>query len=91
VHLAVARGTPVVAIFGPTVPQQGFAPYTNRARIVERPLSCRPCGRHGSVRCPIGTHACMREISAAQVQDAVLQLLPGSIRASVPQPVPLLH
>jgi heptosyltransferase-2 len=91
VHIAVARDTPVVAIFGPTVPQQGFAPYTNHARIVERPLSCRPCGQHGSARCPIGTHACMREISAAQVQDAVLQLLPGSIRASVPQPVPLLH
>ena len=91
VHIAVARGTPVVAIFGPTVPQQGFAPYTKRARIVERYLSCRPCGRHGSARCPIGTHACMREISAAQVQDAVLQLLPGSIRAFAPQPAPLLH
>ena len=32
-HLAVALGTPVVAIFGPTVPEQGFAPYTDRARI----------------------------------------------------------
>jgi heptosyltransferase-2 len=91
VHIAVARGTPVVAIFGPTVPQQGFAPYTDRARIVERPLPCRPCSRHGSASCPIGTHACMREISAAQVQDAVLQLLPGSIRVSAPQPAPLLH
>ena len=91
VHIAVARGTPIVAIFGPTVPQQGFAPYTNHARIVERHLSCRPCGRHGSTRCPIGTHACMREISAAQVQDAVLQLLPGAIRASAPQPALLLH
>jgi heptosyltransferase-2 len=91
VHIAVARGTPVVVIFGPTVPQQGFAPYTNRARVVERQLSCRPCGRHGGATCPIGTHACMREISAAQVQDAVLQLLPGSVRASSPQPAPLLH
>jgi heptosyltransferase-2 len=91
VHIAAARGTPVVAIFGPTVPQQGFAPYTDRARIVERQLACRPCGRHGSASCPIGTHACMREINAAQVQDAVLQLLPGSIRVSAPQPAPLLH
>lgn len=91
VHIAVARGTPVVAIFGPTVPQQGFSPYSSRARIVERQLPCRPCGRHGGARCPLGTHACMREIGAAEVQDAVLQLLPGSIRAAVPQPAPLLH
>lgn len=75
VHLAVARDTPVVAIFGPTVPRQGFSPYTERARIVERQLPCRPCGRHGGPRCPLGTHACMKEIRAADVQAAVLDLV----------------
>ncbi|MBP1684510.1 MAG: waaF [Deltaproteobacteria bacterium] len=75
VHIAVARDTPVVAIFGPTVPRQGFGPYTARARVVERALPCRPCGRHGGARCPLGTHACMRDITVADVHRAVGELL----------------
>jgi heptosyltransferase-2 len=74
-HLAVARGTPVVAIFGPTVPAQGYGPYSDRALVVQRELSCRPCSRHGGARCPIGTHACMREITPIEVQRAVADLL----------------
>jgi heptosyltransferase-2 len=74
-HIAVARGTPVVAIFGPTSPRQGYGPYSERAVVVERELSCRPCSRHGGARCPIGTHACMKEISHRDVQRAVVALL----------------
>jgi heptosyltransferase-2 len=74
-HVAVARGTPVVAIFGPTAPSQGYGPYSERAVVVERELSCRPCSRHGGAHCPIGTHACMREIGANDVQRAVADLL----------------
>jgi lipopolysaccharide heptosyltransferase II len=73
-HIAVARNTPVVAVFGPTTPAQGYGPYTDRAVIVERALSCRPCSRHGGALCPIGTHACMREISHADVLRAVREL-----------------
>src|SRR5207244_4391835 len=36
-HLATAMGTPVVAIFGPTVPAFGFGPWGARYRIVEHP------------------------------------------------------
>jgi heptosyltransferase-2 len=74
-HIAVARDTPVVAIFGPTTLQQGFGPYTDRAVVVQHDLSCRPCGRHGARSCPIGTHACMRDIAAAEVTAAVDALL----------------
>ena len=70
-HIAVARDTPVVAIFGPTTPAQGYGPYTDRAVVIERPLACRPCGRHGAAVCPIGTHACMREIPVDEVAAAV--------------------
>lgn len=87
VHIAAARDTPVVAIFGPTTLAQGFGPYTDRAVVVQRALPCRPCGRHGSARCPIGTHACMREIGAADVLAAVQTLLhapaPGRAAACV--------
>jgi lipopolysaccharide heptosyltransferase II len=61
-HMATGVGTPVVALFGPTVRQFGFFPYNARASVVERELDCRPCSSHGSARCPLGHHRCMREI-----------------------------
>jgi heptosyltransferase-2 len=70
-HIAAALGVPVVAIFGSTVPAQGYAPYTTRAAIVEAPLDCRPCGRHGHARCPLGHFRCMREIKVADVLAGV--------------------
>jgi heptosyltransferase-2 len=75
-HIAVARKVPVVAIFGPTHPRQGFAPYSKDAVIVQRDLACRPCSRHGGARCPIRTHACMRGLTAAEVLAAVRSFLP---------------
>ena len=46
-HMATGVGTPVVAIFGPTVRQFGFFPYHSAAGVVERDLPCRPCSPHG--------------------------------------------
>jgi heptosyltransferase-2 len=71
-HLATAVGTPVVAIFGPTVPAFGFGPRGPRDIVVEHPdLSCRPCSAHGPQVCPLGHHRCMRELSVASVAAAV--------------------
>jgi heptosyltransferase-2 len=77
VHVAAGVGTPVVAIFGPTVEGQGFAPYIDRAVIVGVDLPCRPCGRHGGDRCRLGTHACMTGISESDVFNAANLLLGG--------------
>ncbi|MEX2117819.1 MAG: lipopolysaccharide heptosyltransferase II [Bacteroidota bacterium] len=67
-HLAVAVGTPVVAIFGATVPEFGFAPAGPRDEVVEvRGLSCRPCSSHGGKECPIKTFECMLNISPERV------------------------
>lgn len=74
-HLAVAVGTPVVAIFGPTLPSFGFAPLGPRDRVVETTgLACRPCSIHGGTRCPTGTFDCMNRISAARVLDELRPL-----------------
>lgn len=71
-HLGVAVGTPVVALFGATVPEFGFAPYGPTDRIVEiRNLPCRPCSSHGGERCPIGTFECMLGLSAERVAHSV--------------------
>ena len=74
-HVAAATGTPVVAIFGPTVPAQGYAPYTDCARVVETELECRPCGPHGSDRCPRGDSVCMESLHASSVVAAALEVL----------------
>jgi heptosyltransferase-2 len=74
-HIAAGLGVPVVAVFGPTVPAQGFSPYTDRARVVEAELDCRPCGRHGSDSCPLGTLDCMELVSVDDVVAAALELL----------------
>lgn len=75
-HLAVAVGTPVVAVFGATVPAFGFYPYGERDRVVEiNGLPCRPCGIHGGQQCPIGTFECMKGIRAERVYEAVNDVL----------------
>lgn len=67
-HLALAVGTPVVAIYGATIPGFGFAPYGPHDSVVEtKGLSCRPCSIHGGDRCPIGTFECMQRIAPADV------------------------
>lgn len=72
VHLAVAMGVPVVAIFGATVPAFGFGPYGDGHVVIEKDLDCRPCGVHGGNVCPRGTFECMEAIGAAKVYEAVL-------------------
>ena len=61
-HMATGVGTPVVALFGPTVRQFGFFPYRSDAGVVELDLPCRPCSAHGSARCPLGHHRCMKQM-----------------------------
>jgi heptosyltransferase II len=75
-HMASGVGTPVVALFGPTVEAFGFFPYTSRANVVELALSCRPCSSKGSPRCPLGHHRCMIDIAPEMVYDAAARFLP---------------
>jgi len=71
-HLAVAVRTPVVAIFGATVPSFGFAPYGDHDVIVETlGLKCRPCSVHGGPECPIRTFNCMNDIHVDRVMAAL--------------------
>lgn len=71
-HLGAAVGLPVVGVFGPTTSVDGFFAYADgvRQRAVELPLGCRPCSRHGGDRCPMGDHACLRDLDVATVLSA---------------------
>jgi lipopolysaccharide heptosyltransferase II len=80
-HLASARGIPVVAIFGPTVRQFGFFPQAGNSIVIEQNnLSCRPCTHVGLPGCPRGHFSCMMRTTTAAVVDAALALLsePGA-------------
>ena len=69
-HLASLAGVPTVSIFGPTVLSLGYEPWQEKAHVVEVDLKCRPCGKHGHQTCPIGTHDCMKRVSAKMVLEA---------------------
>jgi heptosyltransferase II len=71
-HIAVAIKTPVIAIFGATVPEFGFAPRGKNDILIEiKGLKCRPCSIHGGDKCPIETFECMMAISAEMVFNQV--------------------
>lgn len=68
-HLATLAAIPTITIFGPTILEFGYRPWSNQAYILEaQSLSCRPCGPHGHHQCPLGTHECMKKISSQNVQ-----------------------
>jgi len=78
-HIGVAQKIPVVAVFGSTTLSLGYGPFTERSRVVEIPLECRPCGKHGHQKCPLGHFDCMNRISPESVLSALDELLPKSM------------
>src|SRR5579885_2107409 len=80
-HVASARGVPVVAVFGATTPALGYGPWGGRAVVVEADLACRPCGRHGGRVCPRGTEDCLRLVRPDAVVAAARAMLAEAPRA----------
>lgn len=75
-HLAAAKQRSIVAIFGSTVKEFGFAPFGTKSIVVEtNGLDCRPCTHIGKSSCPKGHFRCMEEISTEMVYSAMMQLL----------------
>jgi heptosyltransferase-2 len=78
-HLGPALGVPAVGLFGGTVPEFGFARQGPADQVAEIERWCRPCGVHGRSRCPLGHHACMRDLSPDAAYAALARAL--SLRA----------
>lgn len=75
-HVASSTKTPCVAVFCATSPKFGFGPWRNNAIVVEKEgLFCKPCRRHGSHRCPVGTNACIDGVSAQAVLKALRNVM----------------
>jgi len=71
-HIAVAVDTPVITIYGSTVPSFGFYPVGDLDVIIEtdEKLICRPCTDHGKKECPIKTFDCMKSIEIDKIVGA---------------------
>jgi heptosyltransferase-2 len=64
VHIASAAATPVIDIYGPTNPEIGFYPISDKSICLQnKKLDCRPCSIHGGKVCPTGTLECMTGIT----------------------------
>ncbi|MBK7104084.1 MAG: lipopolysaccharide heptosyltransferase II [Ignavibacteriae bacterium] len=74
-HIANAVKTDVIAIFGPTVKEFGFYPYRGNDKILEIDLDCRPCGKHGGSKCPLGHFKCMLDLKPDYVYQEIKQKL----------------
>ncbi len=78
-HVAVAVGTPVVAIHGPTDPDVCGPIVTtpDRAIILGATLACRPCYTLARIAdCPLGHAICQDLITPRQVLTAISRFAP---------------
>ncbi len=78
-HLAAALGRPLVALFGPTSAAR-TGPHGDRARVVSLKLPCAPCYAR---ECPLGHHACLRELDVERVVTAVREMWAASAPRAV--------
>lgn len=75
-HVASAIKIPIVAIFGSSVKEFGFAPFNVKHEIMEnKNLRCRPCSHVGRDACPKKHFKCMKEIKPEMVYDKINSLI----------------
>jgi len=80
-HLAVALGKPLVAIFGPTDPVR-IGPYGRPQAVLQAPLPCVPCYFRHLAQCP-HQHACMHAITPQQVLSRIYESLDARLMHAV--------
>ena len=67
-HIASTTNTPIVALFGPTLPAH-FAPWEAKATLLEKEFACRPCRQR---KCVHKDFRCLRNITPEEVYQACL-------------------
>jgi heptosyltransferase-3 len=70
-HIAAAVGTPMVALFGPSNPDE-WGPRGGAVEVIYKGLDCRICFHPTCLR---GEQNCMRQISVEEVFAAVSRLI----------------
>lgn len=70
-HIASALNRPVIALYGPTDPDHA-PPFSVSSVALSLRLNCAPCKQRD---CPLGHHACMRDMTSEMVWQPVQTLL----------------
>jgi heptosyltransferase II len=70
-HVAEAAGRPLVALFGSSSPEH-TGPQSPAARVLWLRIECSPCFEPV---CPLGHFRCMKDLTVAQVLEAVERAL----------------
>ncbi|MEM7515971.1 MAG: glycosyltransferase family 9 protein [Planctomycetota bacterium] len=70
-HVAVAVGTPVLALFGAADPQR-TGPFERPGSVFSRPAPCSPCRRK---TCNVEGHPCMTQIHPRELCEEAQQCL----------------
>ena len=73
IHITSAfPDTRIIGIFGPTVKEFGFFPWSQNSKVFEvNGLYCRPCAIHGGNFCPEKHFRCMREITPDLIENEI--------------------
>ena len=73
IHITSAfPNTRIIGIFGPTVKEFGFFPWSKNSKVFEIDnLYCRPCAIHGGNSCPEKHFRCMREITPDLIENEI--------------------
>jgi lipopolysaccharide heptosyltransferase I len=79
-HVAVAVGTPVVSVFGPTNPTW-IGPYGQPHAVVRVELPCSPCYLRSLRSCP-NNHMCMQKVTPIKVIERIERVLASSLANS---------
>jgi ADP-heptose:LPS heptosyltransferase len=66
-HIAVAVGTPLVALFGAADPLR-TGPFRRGDSVIYKGVDCAPCRKR---ECTVAGHPCMAEISVAEAITVV--------------------
>lgn len=67
-HMGMCADIPVLTIYCSTIPGFGFYPYNNKSSYITfNNLSCKPCGIHGYMKCPIKSFDCAYNMSPNEI------------------------
>ena len=79
-HIAACYKTPIVSVWGNTVPQLGMYPYLPQNKELfsiheVKDLNCRPCSKIGFQKCPKGHFNCMLQQSSVEIVKKIKEKL----------------
>ncbi len=71
-HLASLTKTPIVAVYGPNIPEVSGPWRREKVELIQLEMKCRPCSQRS---CIYDTIRCMRDIKAETVYEAIIRYI----------------